>query len=426
MQKKNWIIVGIVLTVFAVGFGGFFIYKTLNRVEEIEEEPKVEDSFNLKLIKIAHKNRNSKNSNYLISPYSIEIALNMLREGASGQSLEEIDKVLPKREIADISVKNKVSVANALYMKDKYEPYIEESFKNTIKEKYNGDMILDPFLTPDKINNWTKEHTNGMIEKVLDEMDDNFVLGMENAIVIDTEWKEEFSCQKNSDAEFEKENGEKISGVMMQKSYTEDAKYFTTDHSKGAIIPYKKYNENGEEAEEGGKQLEFVGILPLQKDLDSFINNLTDEELKQIDDNTKELSENQELITFLPGLKDDYDFIKFKDSLIEMGIKSVFDKEIAELERIIPKTKLHYLGADTKNIYVQEAIHKTAIELTKKGTKAAAITYFGIAKSNSAMVEKEIISVNFNRPFAYMIRDVDSKEILFFGVIEEPNIVCEE
>ena len=76
------------------------------------------------------------------------------------------------------------------------------------------------------------------------------------------------------------------------------------------------------------------------------------------------------------------------------------------------------------NVYVGEAIHKTHIDLNEKGTKAAAITYFGMFK-NSAMIEEEkydTIDIKFNKPFIYMIREINTKEILFFGTVYESNI----
>ena len=35
--------------------------------------------------------------------------------------------------------------------------------------------------------------------------------------------------------------------------------------------------------------------------------------------------------------------------------------------------------------------------------------------------EKEKIKMNFNKTFAYMIQDKETKEILFFGVVDKPN-----
>ena len=44
----------------------------------------------------------------------------------------------------------------------------------------------------------------------------------------------------------------------------------------------------------------------------------------------------------------------------------------------------------------------------------------------------EVVEVNFNRPFVYLIKDTDSEEVLFFGVIYSPteykegDVLCEE
>ena len=35
--------------------------------------------------------------------------------------------------------------------------------------------------------------------------------------------------------------------------------------------------------------------------------------------------------------------------------------------------------------------------------------------------EKEYIDITFNKPFVYIIRDQKTKEMLFFGVMYEPN-----
>ena len=72
-------------------------------------------------------------------------------------------------------------------------------------------------------------------------------------------------------------------------------------------------------------------------------------------------------------------------------------------------------------LYVSEAIHMTHISLNEKGTKAAAVTYFGVDKATALEDKKEKIDITFNNPFMYMIRDSKTKEILFFGVVENPN-----
>ena len=99
------------------------------------------------------------------------------------------------------------------------------------------------------------------------------------------------------------------------------------------------------------------------------------------------------------------------DVLEAMGIEDVFDQEKADLSNIMTK----------EPIYVSTAIHKTYIDLNEKGTKAAAITYFGMEKSAIAPERVETKRIEFNKPFVYMIRDSKTKEMLFFGVVENPN-----
>ena len=68
----------------------------------------------------------NKEENYLISPYSIEMALNMLRSGANGKTKDEIDNILLKRDL--YLPNNNVKISNALFIKDMYKSVIEAPF----------------------------------------------------------------------------------------------------------------------------------------------------------------------------------------------------------------------------------------------------------------------------------------------------------
>ena len=99
----------------------------------------------------------------------------------------------------------------------------------------------------------------------------------------------------------------------------------------------------------------------------------------------------------------------------KLGIIQAFDPNNANFSNIMDKNSV------IDNLYVGEAIHKTHIDLNEKGTKAAAITYFGMFKNTSIIIEKENIEIEFNRPFIYIIKDSKTNEMLFFGVVYEPN-----
>ena len=75
-----------------------------------------------------------------------------------------------------------------------------------------------------------------------------------------------------------------------------------------------------------------------------------------------------------------------------------------------------------RNLYVSDALHKANIDFTEKGVKAAAVTVF-IMKDN-AMIAKENKpeEIKINKPFLYLIRDKNTKEIWFVGTVYEPNL----
>ena len=413
MKNKILICISTVLSLIIVFIGIKEINKMIGNVdkktvEEIEKpnDRKIEytNDFNINLIKTANKEEN-----YLISPYSINIALNMLKEGADNNTLNEIEKVLGNKNINNVSSDN-VKVANAMFVKNKYKDNIKNEFYNKIKTNYNGEVLYDEFKTPDVINNWVNKNTNGMIKKILNKIDPDFVLGLANAIAIDVRWQNEFECINTTKEKFTLKDSKKIDVEMMHNTYKYGSKYIKSDDAEGIIIPYKSSNIKDE-----NDYLEFIGILP-SSDVKTYITDLTQDKLDKLLNNTKESSNKIEIHLSLPRFKYEYELEDFKQVLINMGIKEAFDFKNADFTKIIDR------GSGVENVYVEKAIHKTYIDLNEKGTKAAAVTYFGM-DANAAMLEedKEIINIKFNKPFIYMIRDHKTNEVLFFGVVYEPN-----
>ena len=380
--------------------------------KENNKKYNTKNGFNIKLIKST-----IKKENYLISPYSIEIALNMLKEGANGNTKDEIEKVLPNRKISDISIKNRVNIANSLFIKDKYKNTIKKDFKIALVDSYDSEVLYDEFKTPDVINEWVNKKTDGMIKKIINKMDDNFVLGVANAIAVDVEWAKQFDCNDTTKEKFTKDNGKTINVEMMHNSYTTDSyKYLESKDAKGIIIPYKSYDyKTGKIDYDNGRNLEFIGILP-NKSVEEYIKDLTEDSLNNLIKSASGASSTYEIKLSLPRFKYEYSVDNFKDSLVKLGIKDAFDQYNADFSGIMKKSDMD------DNLYVGTAIHKTYIDLNEKGTKAAAVTFFGIDSYAALPQDKEIINIEFNRPFVYMIRDAKTKEMLFFGAVYEPNL----
>lgn len=400
MKNKILVVATLLLLLFVVGCGKR--YKENVKEQPIELPSDKSEGFNISLIK-----KTKTNSNYLISPYSIRIALNMLKEGANNNTKSEIEKIVDG-EVIEIATNDRVKIANALFIKDVYKDKIKEDFSNSLINNYNSNLLYDSFITPDVINNWVYKNTDGMIKKILDSMDDYFVFGLANAVAIDVEWTSEFECIKTTNEEFTKIDNQKINVEMMHNDYKSDKyKYLESSNAKGIIIPYKSYD--------GVNNLEFVGILP-NSDVNSYVDNLTEEELKELFKSAKPASQEYEIILSLPRFKYTYEIPNLKVVLSNMGIKDAFNPNMADFTNVMNRNDMN------GNVYVSDAIHKTYIDLNEKGTKAAAVTYFG-TRNTSIMRPKDIekVIVKFNKPFVYMIRDTKTEEILFFGIVFTPN-----
>ena len=280
-----------------------------------------------------------------------------------------------------------------------------------------AEVLYDSFKTPDVINDWVNEKTDGMIKEIMDYIDPDFVLGLANALAIDVEWESPFECNATTDNEFTKADGSIMDVEMMHNSYDYSGVYYLkTKDATGIILPYQDYNKKtGKVDYENGSSLEFVGILP-EDDVDSYISSLTSEKLNKLFDSAKSSSSSYEINLSLPRFKYAYSVPNFIDILKALGIKDAFSFDDADFTGIMKKEDMK------ENLYVSQAIHKTYIDLNEKGTKAAAVTFFGF--KDTAMPfeeEKETVYVKFNKPFVYMIRDTKTKEILFFGAVYEPN-----
>lgn len=412
MIKNKVVVIFPIIAIIIVILLTIQTIKRNNKVENNNDnEQDIKQEFNIKLIKEVNK---TNKTNYLISPYSIEIALNMLKVGAKGNTLKEIENLIGNRKINNVTIKNRVSVANAAFIKNEYKKYILDSYIKNLKNNYNSELLYDEFKTPKVINDWVNNKTNGMIDKILDNIDNRFVLGLANALAIDVEWNSPFECTRTTNEKFTKKDGKSYEVEMMHKELEDnDNKYLKNDNATGVIIPYKSYNlKNGEEVFENGNTLEFIGILP-NDDIDSYIDNLTNDELNNLLSSAKIANDSLSINLSLPRFKYDYEIEDFIDVLKNLGINEAFDKEKANFSNIIPK--------NIESLYVGEAIHKTHIDFNEKGTKAAAITYFGMFKNTMMPKEKETINIEFNKPFIYIIRDKETKEMLFFGTVYEPN-----
>ena len=408
-MKKKITIILTVLVITGLAIGSIILVTKYNK--KINKTPNtttttaqnVVDDFDFKLLKEVNKDTKE---NYLISPYSINVALAMLRDGANNNTKAEIDKIIGTNNPTKINNPN-IKISNAMFIKNMYKQYIRKEYTDGLLKNYNADFLFDDFASPAVINSWVSEKTDKMIDKLLDNIDPNFVLGLANAVAIDVEWKQQFECDATREDNFTDVDGNVKKVEMMNSTYKIDATYIESDKAKGIIIPYKDETD-----------LEYVAILP-NEDLYKYINSFDKEELTKLESKKKEASKDTNINLSLPRYGYSYSLDRFTGILNSLGMKEAFDSTKADLSNLMTKDDMNKSGAG--NLYVSQAVHKTYIDLNEKGTKAAAVTFFGVSGNAMEPKQPEIINIKFDKPFMYMIREKKTNTILFVGTVYTPN-----
>ena len=254
-----------------------------------------------------------------------------------------------------------------------------------------------------------------MINDAVQTLTPDTVLGLANAIAIDLEWANQFECNNTTKHEFNLIDGTKMETPMMNSS--NDITYIESDNAKGIIKEYKRYSAKTGEAtydpeDKDAITLEYIAILP-NTNIEEYKKVFNAEELNKLLSNKKTSNYKLDINYHLPKYTYDFDYSGFKETLVRMGLTDAFS-QLASFKKM--------KNEDSKlQLYVNDALHKSHIEVSENGTKAAAVTV--IMLRDSAMPyeeEKEEINITFDKPFIYIIKEKESDNIWFYGTVYKP------
>jgi serpin B len=91
-----------------------------------------------------------------------------------------------------------------------------------------------------------------------------------------------------------------------------------------------------------------------------------------------------------------------------MGMTAAFSAEKADFSGI----------TGNRYLFIQDVIHKAFVSVDEAGTEAAAATAV-VAPSEPPLLPP--VAVNVNRPFIFLIRDIETGTILFLGRVLNPG-----
>lgn len=339
--------------------------------------------------------------NPLLSPLSILSALSMTANGAAGETKAQMEEVLGAgTETLDSYFSSlqeakkddkQLKLANSIWLKDTPTLHVEDAFLQKNADAFGAGIYTAPFddSTQKAINDWVKEHTDGMIPEIIDSIPQDTVMYLVNALAFDAKWEKVFETTQVRTGRFTSRAGAEQTGDFL---YGESRQYLSGEHAEGFL----KYYE--------GQKYAFAALLPEEgMGIEEFVSGLTGEQLHAI------LSSPQdETVEFgMPKFKTEFS-AELSDGLKSLGMTDAFDADLADFSQ---------LGkSDEGNIVISRVLHKTYLEVDEAGTKAGAATAVDVTTECALEVAR---SVTLDRPFLYMIVDLDTELPVFLGVLTE-------
>lgn len=319
--------------------------------------------------------------NLTVSPLSLAYALGMIENGASEETLAQLEEVLglsaeDLREIyAAFPQSDNISVANALWVRD--DCPVDPQFLEDSRTFYEAEVFNAPFddQAIHQINAWANEQTDGMIPSVLHQFPENAVMILLDAIAFSAKWITPYDPAFTTDGTFVAASGEEQTAHYMRS--TEYA-YIETECATGFIKSY-----------EGG-DYEFVALLPNEGyDPRGVITAMSGTELRNVLTHTEYIP----VHTVMPRFSNEMQ-LDLTDPLQNMGADAAFSEQEG-FDRMLSTD-----CESSQPLNLDSITQNTFIEVDEYGTRAAAVTVEILCGSAAIDDYRE---VTLNRPFAYMI-----------------------
>jgi serpin B len=348
-------------------------------------------------------NNAQKDTNIFVSPLSASFSLGMAMNGAVGKTYSDMRAGLRHNaeSIAEINAgyhsligllttldpKVTMEIANSIWYRNNF-PF-NAPFLDAVKNWFDATTTPLDFADATKslatINGWVDTKTHGKIAKILDEIHDDDVMFLINAIYFKGGWRDKFDPKLTESSTFHSVAGDQSASLMHREattSYAEAATYQAVDLPCGdsaftmtVILPKQ------------GTSVETVAASLSSESWNALVGSL----------------HNSKVNLALPKVKLAWER-KLNDDLKALGMVTPFIANGADFTAMSPR------GLD---LYISLVKQKAFVDINEEGTEAAAVTVTGISVTSAPVVQQ----MRVDRPFIFAIRERLTGTILFMGKI---------
>ncbi len=348
------------------------------------------------------------NDNIMISPLSISYALSMALNGAAGETRDAMMEALRINGITTDALNNSykeltkallsvdkrvlMSIANSVWTENDF--IVKKAFIDVLINYYSAEskpFDIDDATAPDKINTWIENKTNGLIQDMIEDLPDNTVMLLINAIYFKGMWKSQFDKSKTIDMPFIKPGSIQVEVPMMKQEAE-----FSVYKGNGFLMAEFPYGQGN-----------FVMdvLLPDEQSCSCSLPGLLTDAgfsswLSQMNKEKIDLS--------FPRFKYGYDKT-LSQILSDMGMGIAFT-DAADFSNI----------SDQYDLLINDVLHQTFIETNEEGTEAAAVTVVGVGTTSAPPPP---LVFRMDHPFVYIIRETTTNSIIFMGRVADPSVI---
>ena len=380
-------------------------YKGLNLSTKSAEFAQQGKTFAFELLDRVNQ---AEKGNYIISPLSMQFLLGMLLDGAQGKTADEICQVLGyvageanavneyaqalMNQLPDLDKNTKLAIANAVAVNKGYS--LLGGYTSDVKQYYEAEISSLDFTdvkgATKKINQWASDHTNGLVPRILDQVDPSAVCYIMDALYFMSEWSTPFPQGKTSKESFTRQDGTQTQVQMMKN--TLKTGYWENETMQAVTLVY------------GNGAFSMTVLLPVPgknvSDVTAFLKS----------DNRSIHPARCEVDLWLPKFETNYG-ITLNSILSDMGMATAFSSLEADF------------SAMCKNpLFVSFILQKAAIKVEEKGTEAAAVSIAGMYRTAIAPEQTNKAVFHANRPFLYLITETSTGAVLFAGKYSGLNV----
>lgn len=366
-----------------------------------EEERQLVKSNNNFAFNLFRQARDEKSC--ILSPLSITYALGMLNNGAAGQTQQEINDVLGFGEAGADAInqfchkmltesgmldkETKVNIANTIYVNSHWGYKLKEPFVQKANEYYDAQPETRDFydgITLDVINQWSSDHTEGMIKEILkkDEFNVDAVSYLLNALYFKGSWVTKFNPDNTCEESFNDGAPVPMMHIPSDEFYGgAEFSYTSNDVYQAIKLPY------------GNEAYLMTVILPQQ---DKTI----DDVLDQMDGQNWQFHGRGTWVDLkLPRFETETS-INLPPVMSALGMSTAFNPYLADF-------------SDFCNVptYIELMKQVAKIKVSEEGTEAAAVTII----DETASSIPDFAEFHATRPFIYIISEQSTGTIFFIG-----------